>query len=295
MANPLEKAVRSAIRANEQIGKLNDRLGSADRPSGVVLAAYRNANRAMRSALTEQAPLLAAREVMNQLRATLHSGVGQVLRDAAEFGRDEAIRQLGFYGAKPAPDQTISISLSQQADAALAAVLANVDAQQAAIEALLIAGAQDDAMIVGDASRTGILRPSNVLPSANYWTAALVADLFSGTVSGSPTLAQAGQPRWKKQVIAALDMHTTDCCLQAHGQVQPLDHPFHLTGTPRFADNLDWTPFHWGCRSSVAIYLDIYDDGLTEWMRNSADYVLSQREAGKDFNQHPADAFVEGF
>jgi hypothetical protein len=60
---------------------------------------------------------------------------------------------------------------------------------------------------------------------------------------------------WQKQALATIDMDTTDCCLQVHGQVQALNDPFHLTGTPRFADYMQREPFHWNCRTDVAIYL----------------------------------------
>ena len=96
---------------------------------------------------------------------------------------------------------------------------------------------------------------------------------------------------FQKQAIAALDAHTTDCCLRVHGQIQPLDGLFHLTGEPRFADNMDWSPFHWNCRTSVALYKPDYDDGLTEKMHEGANFILSERRAGRNPDQWPVDAF----
>ncbi len=53
--------------------------------------------------------------------------------------------------------------------------------------------------------------------------------------------------------VAVIDNRTTDCCQRVHGQVQPLDQPFVLTGEPRFADRMQWPGFHWRCRTSVVV------------------------------------------
>lgn len=61
---------------------------------------------------------------------------------------------------------------------------------------------------------------------------------------------------FKKQAIAAIDDRTTDCCLRVHGQVQPLNSPFVLTGKPRFASRMQGPPFHWYCRTATTLYTD---------------------------------------
>lgn len=58
----------------------------------------------------------------------------------------------------------------------------------------------------------------------------------------------------QKQAIAAIDTRTTQCCLRVHGQIQDLDRPFVLTGTPRFADRIQNPPFHHRCRTAVSLY-----------------------------------------
>lgn len=50
---------------------------------------------------------------------------------------------------------------------------------------------------------------------------------------------------YQKQAIATIDERTTDCCLKVHGQIQNIDDPFILTGTPRFADEMQDPAFHW--------------------------------------------------
>ncbi len=90
-------------------------------------------------------------------------------------------------------------------------------------------------------------------------------------------------PEVKKQVIAVIGKNTTDCCLQAHGQIQPNDQPFVLTGTPRFADQLMFCPFHWACRSSIALYHPIFERGglTTTNMRKSAEAQLAKSRDAK--------------
>jgi|FLYN01.1.fsa_nt_gi hypothetical protein len=64
---------------------------------------------------------------------------------------------------------------------------------------------------------------------------------------------QAG-PGYRRQAIAAIDHRTTQCCLNVHGQIVGMDEPFVLTGTPRFADAVMAPPFHWRCRTALALY-----------------------------------------
>lgn len=99
--------------------------------------------------------------------------------------------------------------------------------------------------------------------------------------------------RWQKQAIAAIDERTTDCCLQAHGQTQALDKPFRLTGTPRYADEMQHSPFHWYCRTSVTLYLPEFEESgiRTEEMREAAQAEIEARKkTGKREVIHPADA-----
>ena len=68
-------------------------------------------------------------------------------------------------------------------------------------------------------------------------------------------------PGLMKQAVAAISPETTDCCLRVHGQIQPLDRPYQLTGEPRFADEMMYPSFHWNCRTaSVAYHADFEKD-----------------------------------
>jgi hypothetical protein len=144
----------------------------------------------------------------------------------------------------------------------------------------------DDAEILGDEERAGVLRASEIALTAGFWATALVWDAFDYW-----TQSYSGGTTFQKQAVAALDNRTTECCLEVHGQVQPLDQPFKLTGTPRFADEVDWPAFHWNCRTSGVLYLPGYDDGITEKMRQSADFFLAERAKGRNPDRDPANAF----
>ncbi len=88
---------------------------------------------------------------------------------------------------------------------------------------------------------------------------------------------------YKKQVVATIDDRTTDCCLRVHGQIQPLDEPFQLTGTPRFADEVQDPPFHWYCRTAEALYHESFEEiGIpTSAMQEAASVELEARERTK--------------
>jgi hypothetical protein len=96
-------------------------------------------------------------------------------------------------------------------------------------------------MILGQGMRLGFLQPAPVNSQLAHQITGIVFSLWGQTVSKSTK----GLGGFNKQVIAAIDQKTTETCLKAHGQVVPFDNEFTLVGTPRFADKMTWTPFHW--------------------------------------------------
>lgn len=105
------------------------------------------------------------------------------------------------------------------------------------------------------------------------------------------TVEQRDGRAYQKQAIAAIDERTTDCCLRVHGQVQPLDTPFHLNGTPRFADRVMNPPFHWRCRTASTLYLpEMEARGIpTSEMRDAArDELDARKRTGMRKEIHPA-------
>jgi hypothetical protein len=88
---------------------------------------------------------------------------------------------------------------------------------------------------------------------------------------------------YQKQAIATIDERTTDCCLQVHGQIQPIDEPFILPGSPRYADEIQDPPFHWYCRTSEALYHPSFEEiGIpTETMERQAQKEITARAESK--------------
>lgn len=281
MTNPLELSIQSAVKTNLYLGELHDRLGSKDHPDGLVTSAFSNARRAMTTAIIEPDPLNASRDVLKGLRQTVRTGSSELFRFAADYGQEEAIRQLEFYGVdvKPLPAGEITKGVAN----ANKAVLAELDAEIAAIEAMILAGL-DPTLILGDGEHGGMLLSNSLLLLITFWLTALLWDMFGKT---------SNKFSYDKQAVAVLDGRTTDCCLRVHGQIVPFDKPFILDGTPRYADALDWSPFHWRCRTSIVLYNQYFDNGFTERMTEGAKHVLDQRSNGIKWDQDPANAFID--
>ncbi len=259
MTNPLERSILRAETANQYIGRLFTYLGSGN-PNGVVTKAYRNAYRGLDHALREDDPGKGAKEVMEHLKEALGAMLLKLLKQAGDYGKSEAIAQLKDYQLTPPAKD--SVGLSTEADAALAAILAVVTQQDLTIQALVLTGATRE-VILGTERRAGALLSSSVIAVAARWVASMVWEGFEGIVT--PYQAQL-----QKMAVAVIDDKTTECCLEVHGQVEYLGAPFHLTGDPHFAEEMEKPPFHWHCRTSVALYDIGYDSGISQRMREAA-------------------------
>lgn len=84
-------------------------------------------------------------------------------------------------------------------------------------------------------------------------------------------------PAVRKQAIAAIGGNTTDCCLRVHGQIVEVDEPFVLTGTPRFADRMQYPGFHWNCRTTIVMHHPAFEAGAMSTERLRADAQAEQR------------------
>lgn len=281
MTNPLSTAIRSGVKMNDRIGKLFGQIGTSAHPRGTVITAYRNSRILLKSALQESNAAFASRDVMRTLRRDLQRNISSVFEDAITLGSEEAQRQLSMYGVRAQN----RIAMADHTQSALEAVMARFDSQAAAINALVMTDA-DPTQIVGDEDRTGALSYGDVVGSAAYWATYLIWNAFDAMV-----FSNSNGMNFQKQAVAALDGRTTDCCLRVHAQVRPMNSPFDLTGTPRFADQMDWPGFHHYCRTSGVLYLDSFDNGLTQRMRDGADFFLAERAQGRSPDRDPADAF----
>jgi len=97
-------------------------------------------------------------------------------------------------------------------------------------------------------------------------------------------------PQVRKQAIAAIGKNTTDCCLRVHGQIKPVSEAFELVGEPRFADRIMHSPFHWNCRTGVAMYHPAFEESSpTAKMQAEAKAELARRRGEKERKRQAAD------
>jgi hypothetical protein len=105
-------------------------------------------------------------------------------------------------------------------------------------------------------------------------------DDVNGTTAETYGLVAAGtEKQYYKQWVSGIDERTTETCLILNGAVVPLEEPFQVTGTPRFADEVDGPPGHWNCRSALALIReDELGDELTQRMAAARDTEAERRK-----------------
>lgn len=270
--DPHRDAIVEALKVGSELDRIFARIGTSTHSRGRILVVYRNALRALEKELAADEPnMLAVGEILGGLRREVESFAREVMSASADLGLQSIKNQIDIYGIDPGVDpEMLGWQLLAMQEEAVAAVTSQVERQSTSALAMLMSGA-DRAMILGDTDRQGIIRPSPVTQDMAYWAAAGFAGAYALFTKAN------GKIPFKKQAVAACDDHTTETCLRVHGQIQPLDEPFKLIGTPRYADELDWSPFHWWCRTSCALYMDEYDIGMTEMMRAQAANELDRR------------------
>lgn len=241
MANAHLAAVRAAGRTSAGLRRMFGRMGTEEHPRGAVLSAYRNARRAMRDVLRRRSPqmMVEAAEVMGGLREEMNGLTMGYLLEADELGQRQAMRELRAYGVEVGGLRS-GIGQPTELAAAHEAWMGTVDQQLRATRMAVLFG--EPGLIIGDEERMGILSPGPVVREGARWVAIMA-------MLGWLLLIRRAEQRWgiefQRQAVAAIDERTTDCCLRVHGQVVGLKEDFRLTGTPRFADRLRDSPFHW--------------------------------------------------
>lgn len=271
-----DRAVRAALKTNKELLQLFGRLGTKEHPNGRILTAYRQARRAMKGNVSSTTTV---REIMQELRQAVADAAYTTLQVAAQVGTQQAKTTLAIYGLPNGQSEMPMILEPYNA------WMATVEQQSAAILALSMQ--DNEEAILGDSSRVGILSPAPVVREGARWLT--VAALAALTTAYS----RAGTDgSFQRQVVAAIDERTTDCCLQAHGQVVGMREKFHLSGTPRYADRMDAPPFHWYCRSSVALVRaeDVDDDLSRQMIVAARDEMEARVDTGVRVEIHPASA-----
>jgi len=281
MATEHETAVRLALKTGDDLERIFDRiLGSVAHPQGRILSAYRQARRALSGG---ELTLLQTLQVLADLRASIQDTIDVGLNQAIFVGAAQAMAEMQLYSI---PEIAPRPSQMAERDAWLSVYVA----QSKQVAALALNG--DKTLIMGDGSRAGVLTPGPMLREGAKWLALAALTSYSSSIVNS--LERGGSKNeFMRQLIAAIDEKTTDCCLRAHGQVVAMDEPFHLTGTPRYGNELMRPPFHDYCRSSQAlVYKRDADDDLSQRMRLAARNELHARDRNGGNRQeiHPSHA-----
>ena len=246
-----ERSVASALKTVTALGKLTDRLRGKN---SAVYQSYRTVLRALRGNLNDTYAIM---DALQTLEAGIRVAGQDYFKRSSAIGLAQATRDLKIYdlgdpdavagGVAEAIESTVSV-VKEQGNKVIS--LANADL--------------GDELILGDDSRQGVLRPSTVLGEMAFWlTAVSVLSYVAGTKRKMPEVV--------RQAVAQIDGDTTDTCLNVHGQIVGENEDFHLTGTPRYADNMYNPAFHRGCRTAVAHILPKYvKPEVTKAMREDA-------------------------
>ncbi len=278
MANPLLASIRQAERDNRfLLRQFKREIGRRDAPRGKVLSAYRKARRDMRRALHADRMFMVmdVAQVTNDLREKLTAISGNIVTQSVNEGSISGQKQLAAYaraGVNFAPTNDAPDTRMLQG-----AAMEQTIAQLRQIERAAILG-QTDLILGDDDTNLGLLTPTVTQRDFAQWaTFALAAGLEAFLVGRDGRRAE--ESPFDKQAIAAIDERTTDTCLRVHGQIQPFDSPFTLTGRPRYARKQQFPPFHDFCRTVHALYQPEFDLELTDRMQAAAKSELDYRKA----------------
>lgn len=280
MANPHLEAVLVALKVNDDIHDLFGKLGTTEKPRGRILRAYRAAHRGLKGNLDDP---VAVSETLATLESETRQAGRDIFQEAIDLGEKQAGQEANIYQLPPA--QTgITPSVAVVAWIAILAMQTNT------IRAMVLGGTADEKEILGDGLRVGLLSPAPVIREAARWITNLVETAHNDTVKRS--ISQTDDT-YQRQAIAGIDERTTETCLRVNGQIVGLDEPFKLAGTPRFADEQMNAPFHWYCRTSIAlVHPSQIDDDLTKAIKQaSKDELKAQAKTGQHVKIHPAFSF----
>jgi hypothetical protein len=283
-----ERAIASALVMGDKLLTLFEALGSKAQPTRGVWAAYGLARQTLAGHLDDTRIV---NRTLAQLRETAHAIAEKNILAAVRAGEKQAARELAIYDLSDRR-QTADDETDKLIDAAMLALDAELDAQLAQVRALAMTGA-DEVLVLGDASRVGILRASDWVSVVMAWLATVAAAAYSNQIEQTTQNARSNGDGWLKQAVAAIDARTTDCCLRVSGQTVPLKGKFKLNGTPRYADEMDGPPFHRYCRTATALVRaqDANDD-LTRRMQEAAQAEIEAQANNSALPyKFPVDAF----
>lgn len=276
-----------------------------------VAAAYRRARAELVTQLIDQWPgqVATPEQAAQALRSMalvqqidgrlleLEQEIGIILRDVVSAGSEQALaqieRELALLPAaiRPANIPSFAMLHTRMIEQFLPVAL---DGAQLGTRALSLQLSRELQMgVIQGQSFPDLVRrlmaatPSGTTPavwargevSATLATRRAVITAENGAKQAALGEVQAAIPEVRKQAVAAMGPTTTETCLRVHGQIQPVGEPFQLSGTPRFADAMQYPAFHWNCRTAVAMWHPSFEQGnaTTENMRARAAAELRKR------------------
>lgn len=269
-SNPLRQAVDRAGLVTDHFRRIFQDVGVGVPGRGAIGAFYAATKVEISNAVKDRRYDL---QRVNNAGRHLSRYVGDYSRSFLESmfanGVEEAAQQLAIYGFKS--DSPTRAEENHMIDGSISYLTSVVDAQVSRMKTFALQGTPVEE-IVGDDRHVGVLRDSEILTDL----AALLIELFFFGFFGSANRSGDGITQIGKIAVAAIDNRTTQCCLHVHGQVQiPITKPFDTTYPPAWSDKQDAPPFHYYCRTAIALYLPQFDDGLAGNMREYARSVMN--------------------
>lgn len=285
---PHEHAVAIATHTITRLGDMFDALGTAEQGGGLY-----DLYRLLYADVLDVFDVQIVELRLRRFELDALAMVDGWLDDAFTLGNEIAGEQLNARGFIASALLALAVPAINLAREAVNAALKSQTVRALSSVKLGI----DPALIFGDATRPGILAAGPMVREIARWLVTVANETQEQAVS--QTLTDAGEDitQWGKQAIAAIDERTTETCLLVHGQVQPFDAPFELSGKPwdqaqfyGFSDQKP--PFHWWCRDTMALVLTSEaNDSMTKRMRDAAEAELLARADKSRQEIHPANAF----
>ncbi len=270
MKNPLSSSLSIAGRTTDIIEREFYRLGIGN-PRGSISSAYSTTTKALTGALPERGrptvgQIQEANVILSSLRSSVRNAAFESLSSGETIGVTSLDRQFRAYGELIPDIERRPNEIEILRSMAIQASVAQVDQQILSAQAVILGGGSVMEITGGD-TRAGLVRSGTVLGTVAKWAAYMAGAAF---IAYAISRANRGAGAYSKQAVAAMAKNTTETCLNVHGQIQDMASAFILVGTPRFADRIDHPPFHWACRTSMVLYQERFDDGLTEKMLRAA-------------------------
>jgi hypothetical protein len=280
--NPLRESIKRGVKDNDLFKSLFLKYGVGNKLGGEIQAYYANAYFNLQNIMLEDYNLSDVLGILRHLYTQVLNSLDRAFLESVEQGKDSASEQLSLYGFTP-----VIVGeglLNDKIEAEKRAILAQLEAQIQTVQSYIVMEESTE-VILGHEDSPTILNPNRILTPLAFGLVALSLLSFSIIVRRStPEIV------WDKMAVATLDNRTTPCCLHVHGQVVAWNKPFHTSYPPAYADYIDYPPFHPYCRTSVVLYSQAFDDGVSQELANSADVLINERNAGLNIIRNPSSA-----